>query len=101
MLTELIWGTDPKLRLQLGNVSEDILKDGFMQYENGLPVPSQTSSTSNSNWGIQPKQPAILYAFSTEGTERTIQDAGYDGFDFRSGNFKIRKYICQSGIESC
>lgn len=72
-------GTDPKLRLQLGNVSEDILKDGFMQYENGLPVPSQTSSTSNSNWGIQPKQPAILYAFSTEGTERTIQDAGYDG----------------------
>jgi cell surface protein SprA len=72
-------GTEPKLRLQLGNVSEDILKDGFMQYENGLPVPSQTSSTSNSNWGIQPKQPAILYAFSTEGTERTIQDAGYDG----------------------
>lgn len=72
-------GTEPKLRLQLGNVSEDILKDGFMQYENGLPTPSQTSSTSNSNWGIQPKQPPILYAFSTEGTERTIQDAGYDG----------------------
>ncbi len=72
-------GTEPKLRLQLGNVSEDILKDGFMQYENGLPTPSQASSTSNSNWGIQPKQPPILYAFSTEGTERTIQDAGYDG----------------------
>ncbi len=72
-------GTEPKLRLQLGNVSEDVLKDGLMQYENGLPTPGQASSTSNSNWGIQPKQPPILYAFSTEGTDRTIQDSGYDG----------------------
>ncbi|MBD8083323.1 cell surface protein SprA [Chryseobacterium sp. GCR10] len=72
-------GGAPKLLLQLGNVSEDILKDGLMQYENGLPVPSAPSTTTNSNWGIQPKQPPILYAFSTEGTDRTAQDLGYDG----------------------
>lgn len=74
-------GTDPKLLLHLGNVSEDILKDGLMQYENGLPTPGQTSSTSNSNWGTQPKQPPILYAFSSEGDDRRIQDAGYDGLN--------------------
>ena len=72
-------GTDPKLLLHLGNVSEDVLKDGKMQYENGLPTPGTTSSTTNSNWGVQPKQPPILYAFSTEGEDRKVQDAGYDG----------------------
>lgn len=72
-------GTDPRLLLHLGNVSEDVLKDGKMQYENGLPTPSTQSSTTNSNWGVQPKQPPILYAFSTEGDDRRVQDAGYDG----------------------
>ncbi|MCD9619330.1 T9SS outer membrane translocon Sov/SprA [Chryseobacterium gleum] len=72
-------GADPKLLLHLGNVSEDVLKDGKMQYENGLPTPGTPSSTTNSNWGVQPKQPPILYAFSTEGDDRRIQDAGYDG----------------------
>ncbi|MGI9583781.1 cell surface protein SprA [Chryseobacterium sp. RRHN12] len=72
-------GTDPKLLLHLGNVSEDVLKDGKMQYENGLPTPGTPSSTTNSNWGVQPKQPPILYAFSTEGDDRRTQDAGYDG----------------------
>ncbi len=74
-----ILGSAPKLKLQLGNVSEDILKDGKMQYENGLPTASQSSSTTTSNWGTQPSQYPILYAFSTENEERVTQDAGYDG----------------------
>ncbi|MNU39527.1 hypothetical protein D3C71_282240 [compost metagenome] len=72
-------GTNPKLLLQLGNVSEDVLKDGLMQYENGLPTGGSPSTTTTSNWGIQPKQPPILYAFSSEGADRTAQDLGYDG----------------------
>ncbi|MDO4224339.1 MAG: cell surface protein SprA [Bergeyella zoohelcum] len=72
-------GANPKLKLHLGNVSEDILKDGRLQYENGLPTPSTASSTSETNWGKQPNQFPILYAFSTEGEERRVQDAGFDG----------------------
>lgn len=72
-------GANPKLLLHLGNVSEDVLKDGKMQYENGLPTPATPSTTTNSNWGVQPKQPPILYAFSTEGENRKAQDVGYDG----------------------
>lgn len=72
-------GNNPRLLLHLGNVSEDILKDGKMLYENGLPTPGSPSSTTNSNWGTQPKQPPILYAFSTEGEDRKRQDVGYDG----------------------
>ncbi|EJL70132.1 hypothetical protein PMI13_02904 [Chryseobacterium populi] len=82
-------GTDPKLLLQLGNVSEDILKDGLMQYENGLPTPGSPSVTTDSNWGSQPKQPPILYAFSSEGQERTIQDAGYDGLSSDQESMKF------------
>lgn len=74
-------GTDPKLLLHLGNVSEDVLKDGKMQFENGLPTASNPATTTSSNWGVQPKQNPILYAFSSEDDERTAQDLGYDGLN--------------------
>lgn len=75
------FGTNPKLLLHLGNVSEDVLKDGKLQYENGLPTPTVPANTSNTNWGTQPNQFPILYAFSTEGADRSAQDLGYDGLD--------------------
>ena len=74
-------GNDPKLLLQLGNVSEDVLKDGKLQYENGLPTASTPTNTSTTRWGTQPNQFPILYAFSSEGEERAQQDLGYDGLN--------------------
>lgn len=74
-------GASPKLKLHLGNVSEDVLKDGKLMYENGMPTASSAVSTSTSNWGVQPNQFPVLYAFSTEGEERRAQDVGYDGLN--------------------
>lgn len=74
-------GTDPKLLLHLGNVSEDVLKDGKLLYENGLPTPAAPATTTSSSWGNQPSQSPILYAFSSEGENRTRQDVGFDGLD--------------------
>ena len=74
-------GANPKLLLHLGNVSEDVLKDGKLQYENGLPTDSAPSNVSSTNWGDQPDQVPILYAFSSEGAERKAQDVGYDGLN--------------------
>lgn len=76
-----ILGTAPKLLLQLGNVSEDVLKDGKLQYENGLPTPVTPSKTSSTNWGTQPDQFPVLYAFSSENENRTAQDVGFDGLN--------------------
>ncbi len=73
--------TAPRLLMHLGNVSEDVLKDGKLQYENGLPTPSTPSKTSETNWGIQPDQQPVLYAFSSDAAERTLQDVGYDGLN--------------------
>ncbi len=75
------FGTNPKLLLQLGNVSEDVLKDGKLMYENGMSTPSTPANVTTTNWGNQPNQFPILYAFSTEGDERTAQDLGYDGLN--------------------
>jgi cell surface protein SprA len=44
--------TKGKLYLNLGNVSEDILKDGRRFYENGMPTPTSPASIDSSTWGV-------------------------------------------------
>jgi len=71
------------LVFNLGNISEDVLKDGKKQYENGLPPDGNVSLLENSNitpFAI-PQNQALIYAFDTEGQERANQDVGYDGYD--------------------
>lgn len=40
-----------ELVLNIGNISEDILKDGRKQYENGLPLEGQEPLVASSSWG--------------------------------------------------
>lgn len=84
-------GSSPKILLQLGNVSEDVLKDGKLQYENGLPTPLVPANTTTTSLGVQPNQFPVLYAFATENEERAIQDAGLDGLknDQEAAKFKL------------
>ncbi len=73
-----------KLRINLGNISEDILRDGRRFYENGLPTPSQPglSVDSTTVWGKTPINPiAITNAFSTDPNDRSSQDVGLDGIN--------------------
>ena len=66
----------------LGNVSEDILKDGRKMYENGLPEnPLSTNNTEPTVWGKIPTNQSLLYAFSDKDNERLSQDIGYDGLN--------------------
>src|SRR5690606_16542046 len=67
------------LLIQLGNVSEDILKDGQMMYENGMPHSGNGAAFSETNWGKQPENYPIIYAYDTEGAARKEQDLGYNG----------------------
>ena len=71
-----------KLYINLGNISEDILKDGKKQYENGLPEDGDIQHLLNSgtDWAV-PQNQSLIYTFSTTGQERVNQDVGYDGFD--------------------
>lgn len=70
-----------KLFFNLGEISEDILKDGKKQYENGLPESNSVQSTSPSIWGRIPSSQSLIYAFDTSKANRAVQDVGLDGID--------------------
>ena len=71
-----------KLTFNLGNISEDIIKDGRKQYENGLPEDGDVSFLPTTIWGtVVPQNQSLVYAFSSGGQSRINQDVGIDGFD--------------------
>ena len=71
-----------KLTFNLGNISEDIIKDGRKQYENGLPEDGDVSFLPTTIWGtVVPQNQSLVYAFSSVGQSRINQDVGIDGFD--------------------
>ena len=67
-----------KMVINLGDISEDVLKDGKKSYESGLPVNS-AASTTNTSWGKVPAEKSVVYSFSTESNARQRQDVGLDG----------------------
>ena len=83
------WVQDPFLKspatkgnlvLNLGNVSEDILRDGRRFYENGMPTPTIPASVDTSTWGRVPVNPIqVTNAFSNNPEDRKYQDVGLDG----------------------
>jgi cell surface protein SprA len=72
-----------EMYINLGNVSEDIVKDGKMCYENGLPgKPGGASAnlpTIESVIGKSPSLAPISNSFVNDPNDRPFQDAGYDG----------------------
>lgn len=64
--------------INLGEVSEDILKDGKKFYESGLPVDG-SSTFSYTQWGKIPTQTTQTYAFATSKGARALQDLGFNG----------------------
>nr|WP_245977171.1 cell surface protein SprA [Ichthyenterobacterium magnum] len=71
-----------KLYVNLGNISEDILKDGKKQYENGLPDDGDVSGLIPTQYNtVVPQNQSLIYTFSTGGDQRANQDVGYDGYD--------------------
>ncbi|MFN3917293.1 MAG: cell surface protein SprA [Flavobacteriales bacterium] len=73
--------TGGDLYFNLGNISEDVLRDGVMQFENGLPVDGvfnpQTMTTTV--WGHVPTTQVIVNAFDNNPASREFQDVGLDG----------------------
>ncbi|WP_240315513.1 cell surface protein SprA [Aquimarina longa] len=67
------------IAFNLGNISEDVLKDGRKQYENGLPKLGQDGNVVNTEYARVPINQSLIYAFDSEGQDRTNQDTGFDG----------------------
>ncbi|MEQ1676052.1 MAG: cell surface protein SprA, partial [Chitinophagaceae bacterium] len=84
-----------KLYFNLGNISEDILRDGKRLYENGLPTPTINSPVDNNTvWGKVPSNPLqVTNAFSNEPNDRQFQDVGYDGLTDDEERVKFAPYL--------
>lgn len=67
------------LYLNLGDVSEDILKDGKKFFENGLPIDNDPSKVDYTVWGRVPKERSLVYAFDNTAGARRVQDVGFNG----------------------
>ncbi|MDG1850332.1 MAG: cell surface protein SprA [Flavobacteriales bacterium] len=65
--------------INLGNVSEDILKDSRKSYENGLPIDGDEGDVDTTAWGRVPSVQALVNAFNSGQTARDLQDVGLDG----------------------
>ena len=67
------------LYFNLGEVSEDVLKDGQKSYENGLPINNDSTYLSSTVWGQVSSQSSLTYAFDNTNGARVKQDVGLDG----------------------
>ncbi|MGG9970259.1 cell surface protein SprA [Ferruginibacter sp. SUN002] len=86
--------TGGKLYFNLGNISEDILKDGRRFYENGLPTPNSPAQVDTSNWSRVPRNPIqVTNAFSNNVEDREAQDIGLDGLDDNSERIQHLPYL--------
>lgn len=71
-----------KMYINLGDISEDILKDGKKSYESGMPV-NDASTYTETAWGRVPADKSVVYSFSNEKGARQRQDIGLNGLNSR------------------
>ena len=64
--------------LNLGEISEDVLRDGKKFYESGMPVDGSQQFVTT-QWGKVPQQATTTYSFATTKGSRALQDVGYNG----------------------
>ncbi|HLG34243.1 MAG TPA: cell surface protein SprA, partial [Bacteroidia bacterium] len=83
------------LFINLGNISEDILKDGRKSFENGLPTSSNPSTpVTTTKWGRVPVLQSIVQAFGNTDQDRLDQDVGLDGLnDANERSFFDTNYV--------
>ena len=68
------------LYIDLGDISEDILRDGKKSFEHGLPLnESEETLVENTVWGRSPRTTSTVVAFANEAGARAKQDVGLDG----------------------
>ena len=79
----------------LGNISEDILKDGRKSLENGLPATDDASKYDETAWGRVPKLQPVIQAFDNDPDARRAQDVGLDGLSDANEKQKFATAINQ------
>ena len=67
--------------INLGSISEDVLRDGQQAVENGIPGDGDLNKLDSTYWGYYPKVRPVVNAFDNDPDTRNRQDVGYDLLD--------------------
>ena len=76
---EMTHHTGGQLYFNLGNISEDVLKDSRKVFENGLPTSEVVEKVDTTVWGRVPLTQSLVPGFSAGDETRKYQDVGLDG----------------------
>ncbi|MGB0165473.1 MAG: cell surface protein SprA [Luteibaculum sp.] len=73
--------TGGDLYFNLGNISEDVLRDSRKSFENGLPknAADTDAQVDTTIWGVVPRKQSIVNAFDNSDNSTVTQDVGFDG----------------------
>ena len=83
-----------KLYFNLGDISEDVLRDGRKFYENGMPENENVVNVDTTIWGRVPVMQDLVGTFSTNPDARQYQDIGFDGLrDEDERSFFQERYL--------
>ena len=89
-----------KLYFNLGNISEDVQRDGLKIIENGLPTdPAQVQDLTGqefSNWGRVTLGQQIVNGFDNDPATRQYQDVGLDGLRNQEERVFFEDYVAQA-----
>ncbi len=81
-----------ELYFNLGDISEDILKDGKKSFEHGLPIDDNNPNVETTIWGRVPLTQSTVTAFDNSQGARAMQDVGLNGLstanEFRFPTYK-------------
>lgn len=83
LMDPFIYQNDPAvggdLYLNLGDISEEVLKDEMKFFENGIPINDDPNAVTQTIWGKVPIRQGAGYAFDNTPGARAKQDVGFNG----------------------
>ncbi|MCX7954790.1 MAG: cell surface protein SprA [Bacteroidales bacterium] len=81
------------LYFNLGDISEDILKDGRKSFENGFPSPANPLVVDTTTWGYVPTIQSVVNGFDNNEESRAYQDIGLDGLKDNQEREFFKSYL--------
>jgi cell surface protein SprA len=84
---------DGEFYINLGNISEDVLRDSRLFFENGLPGQDDLITTDETNWSRIPRARAVTRSFDNDPVNRALQDVGLDGYDDAGESILYQEYL--------
>lgn len=77
--------------VDVGSLSEDVLKDGRKSIESGIPTDG--SATATTAWGRVPSGSVVSYSFDNRDENRRFQDVGLDGLGDADERVHFHAYL--------